>query len=172
FNAGGGTVNLTGVGTAGAYTYFNVTVSAGTRTATGVWVVSNGLTLTGGTFAPGNFVHQVAGNWNDSAVTFTPPAGTIQLTSANPSITTLGTNNFFNLTLNNGATMASAITVTGTLTMSAGVVTPGNFVHKIAGNWNDTSVVFQPAAGQIQLTSANPSVTQTAANYFFDIYFT
>jgi hypothetical protein len=84
--------------------------------------VSNQLLLTAGTFDPGNFIHLIAGPWNDSAVTFTPVFGTIRLTSATPNITAGGTNNFYNFAVNNGGTLLSAIDVDNDLTISGGTL--------------------------------------------------
>ncbi len=172
FTANGGTVVVNGAGaqTVNGYTFNNLQINdgGGTVTSGGAWTVGGALTLTAGTWDAATFIHQIAGNWNSSAITFTASASTIRMTGANPSIT-LGAQSFNNLTLNNGATLASAITVGGTLTMSAGVVSPGGFTHLIAGNWNDASVTFTPAAGTIQLTSLNPTITQGATNNFFNL---
>lgn len=56
---------------------------------------------------------QLRGDWNDSAGTFTPLSGTVTFNgSVNQSITSSGSNNFFNLTINNSGGFGTQITNT------------------------------------------------------------
>jgi len=111
-----------------AETFNNVEINkTGTVNATGIWNVSGNITLTSGTFNPNNFTHNVAGNWLETGITFTPATGTINFNGAS-NITQRAGNNFFNVTISNNATLLSNMTMTGSLTINAGAsLTMNNF---------------------------------------------
>ena len=92
--------------------------------STGAWTVTNSLTLTQGTWNAGAFTHLIAGAWNSTGVNFTfnSNTSTIQLTSANPNISTKGLviDPFYNLTTNNGGDPADR---------GAGEQQPGHHRH-------------------------------------------
>jgi hypothetical protein len=118
----------------GGYTFFDLEIAKGAATLTSLaaLTVTNSLTMTSGIWAPAGFTHQIAGDWNDSSITFQPGAGTIQLTGANPNVTTGAGNYFFNLTVNNGASQQSDLDVNGALTVTAGTLTTGANVLDVA----------------------------------------
>jgi hypothetical protein len=167
FTHNSGTVAFTGTGSVGSYTFSTMTVSGGTRTATGNLVIAAGLSLSGGTFAPGSGTHQVAGNWNDTAVSFTPAAGTIVLTGSAPTITTGGSNSFNNLTVTNGATLGSAVVVSNNLTVQGGLWTSPRRTmgSPWAGNWT-MSGSFTPRNGTVTFNTAAKESAVSGATTF------
>ena len=155
--------------------------------STGAWTVTNSLILTQGTWNAGAFTHLIAGAWNSTGVnfTFTAATSTIQLTSANPNISTKGLviDPFYNLTLNNGGTLQTAVRAAnnvsitaGTLALSnspltvgvnltgSGLAAAGAEAINVGGNWNITT-----------FTQTNSTVTFTAngtiqtANTFYSL---
>ncbi|OGJ86151.1 MAG: hypothetical protein A2268_01620 [Candidatus Raymondbacteria bacterium RifOxyA12_full_50_37] len=107
-------------------TFQNVTIAktAGQNlTASQALNIDGNVTIATGNFVPGNFTHNVAGNWSDAGGGFVPAAGTIVLEGVSPSITTLASNYFYNLTVSTSGTAsmgASELDVNGVLTVSAG----------------------------------------------------
>lgn len=83
--------------------------------------MTNALTMTSGTWDASTYTHNIAGNWNSTAITFTPNFSTVRLTTTpSPTITTNGLGQpFYNLVLYQGATAASAIQVNNDLTVAA-----------------------------------------------------
>ncbi|RPJ06337.1 MAG: hypothetical protein EHM28_10245, partial [Spirochaetaceae bacterium] len=156
FNNNGGLVIFDGNGDTIDATFFNLQLSAGNRTSSGDWIVTNEITLSGGSFTPGNNNHQIAGSWNDSAILFTATNGTITLTSANPTITQGAANQFNNFTLSNGGNLATAIHCNSNLSF-AGNLNSNSRIITVGGNWNDTGsftagtgTVYFDNAGSIQ----------------------
>ena len=105
--------------------------------STGAWTVTNSLTLTQGTWNAGAFTHLIAGAWNSTGVnfTFTANTSTIQLTSANPNISTKGLviDPFYNLTTNNGGTLQTAVLVSNNLDIT-GTLSTNNLALTVTHN--------------------------------------
>ncbi len=172
FTHNSGTVAFTGTGSVGSYTFSTMTVSGGTRTATGNLVIAAGLSLSGGTFAREGDP-PVAGNWNDTAVSFTPAAGTIVLTGSAPTITTGGSNSFNNLTVTNGATLGSAVVVSNNLTVQGGAldVSASNYGITVGGNWT-MSGSFTPRNGTVTFNTAAKESAVSGATTFYNLAIT
>ena len=165
FNAAGGTVVFDGAGDCDGKTFHNLTLSAGARTASGIWVVTNALTLSGGRWDPGTHTHQIGGNWNDTSIGFTPAGGTIRLTGANPSISQAAGNHFYSLTLDSGATLATAVVLADNLLISAGIldVTASDFQLTVGGNWTDNGS-FAAHNGTVVFTGSGTVGAETFYN--------
>jgi len=173
FAHGSGTLTFNGTGSAGTYSFNNVNITAGTRTATGPWTVAGALAASGGTWdISGQTINLATSADLTGLGTLTANAtsllnfdggGAMSLTAATKSIPKVTLNAAGTLTL------ADAQTITTALTLSAGTLVPGTFTHQVAGNWDDSLVTFVPAAGTIQLTSATPTITQKATNRFFNL---
>jgi Secretion system C-terminal sorting domain len=146
--ANGNTVDydFAGVQTVFSTNYFHLTLSnsgvktlqAGTTTISGNFTLSGtvtatavvGLTIAGNatigvgtTFDAGTFTHSVAGNWERTG-TFTASTSTV-IFNGTPvqTVTATGSENFYNLTINNsgaGVQLENFITVSTTLTMQQG----------------------------------------------------
>lgn len=110
--------------------------STGNVTIPDVRSALGNFTITSGTFIPSGTL-SVGGNWSNAG-TFTPNGQTVVFNgSVSQSITRTGGETFFNLTLNNAAGLApaNAVTVTNTLTLTAGNITLGpNNLHITSGN--------------------------------------
>lgn len=156
FNHSSGTVIFDGAGTVSGGTFYNLQINAPgfTRTASGSLTVENGLTLSAGTFNPGSGIHGIAGNWDDTGVTFAATSGTITLTSANPSITQGGANNFYHLNLSSGASLGSLIDVNGDLTVSSGTLTSNNYNIEVGGSWINSGS-FSAGTGTVAFDDAS-----------------
>ena len=161
-----GTTSLSGVGVVGTYTFYNLALAGGTRTATGSLTVSNSLTLTSGTFAPGGGTHLIAGNWNDTGVTFTPSGGVVQLTGAAPTITQNVSNYFSGLTIgaSTTASLGSAITVQGNLFIQGSLSAGANGIT-VGGNWTNSGT-FTGGSGTVTFTNAALGSTFTGSTTF------
>ncbi len=132
FTATASTINFngSGAGNIGASNFNNVTFSgAGTKTATGALSIAGNVSITNNLSA-GSFAHTVTGNWTNTA-TFT--AGTSTISFNGTTVQTIGgasVTTFNNLTVNNGSggsvTLANAETVSGTLTLTSGIITTTN----------------------------------------------
>ncbi len=105
---------------------FNKDAAVWTITSTGGLTVTNTLTMTRGTWDAATFTHTVAGAWNSSAANFNLTAGTSTISlspTPNPTITSRAGNSFYNLTVNNGGGLLSAITATNDLSLAGGTLT-------------------------------------------------
>ncbi len=79
--SGAGVVSFDRTGIVEAETFDNLDIStAGTITSGGAWVVNNALTLNPGVWDPSTFTRVIAGNWDDTAISFSPASGAIRLT--------------------------------------------------------------------------------------------
>ena len=129
FTATGSTINFNGTGTGsiGASNFNNVAFSgAGVKTATGVLSIAGNVSITNN-FTAGSYTHSVGGNWTNSG-TFT--AGTSTTSFTGTALQTIGgtsTTTFNNLTVINGSggsiTLSNAEIVSGTLTLTSGILT-------------------------------------------------
>ena len=177
-----GTITLSGVGsninTAASNNFFNLTInSAGTETAQTALDVDGAFTISGGTFANGSLIHNVAGDWNDVNGTYQAGAageGTITLSGASSNINTAASNNFFNLTINSAGTETAqtALDVDGAFTISGGTFANGSLIHNVAGDWNDVNGTYQAGAageGTITLSGASSNINTAASNNFFNL---
>ena len=180
FSANGGTVGFPrdrDCWQLGIYSdFYNFTLSSGTRTAVGGITVAGTLALNGGTFASGNYSHSIAGIWNDAAITFTPGAGTIVLTGASPTIQAKPSNSFYNLTLQNGGSLSSNVTVINDIAISVGTLSDaGNFSLTVGENWTNSvgvtgfsggtsgTVVFADAT-RVSTITGNTNFTNLTSN--------
>ncbi|MDQ7779998.1 MAG: hypothetical protein RDV41_09860, partial [Planctomycetota bacterium] len=181
FTAGTGTVTFDGAaatittgGTGAAKLFYNFTVnSTGIKTLGGALDVDAALTITAGTLATANNNINVAGNWSNSA-TFTAGTGTVTLDGAAATITTGGTGAgklFYNFTVNStGAkTLAGALDVDGTLTITAGTldVSVTNYAISVAGNWVRDGGTFTPQAGTVTFDGGAPQTIGGTQNTAF-----
>ena len=157
------TLNTSAAAAVGSYTFFNLVIDkaalANTVTATGAWIVTNALTLTRGTLDAGaGLTHQVAGAWNSTSASFdfTENGSTIRLTTPGTTITTKGAaDTFWNLVIDNGATLASAVSTANDLTLTTGSLGLADFNltagrHLTGGG--GSSVVALAGGAQEQIT--------------------
>ena len=161
--------------------------------STGAWTVTNSLTLTQGTWNAGAFTHLIAGAWNSTGVNFTfnSNTSTIQLTSANPNISTKGLviDPFYNLTTNNGGTLQTSVRAANNLGITAGTLSLNNFpltvgvnltgaglaaagaeAINVGGNWNITT--FTQTTSTVTFTGASgagPFTVTSNAQSFYDV---
>ncbi len=124
--------------------YANLTFSgASIKTAQGAITVTENLTISAGTFAAGAFIHSVGKNWTNNGA-FT--AGTSTITFNGSSIQTIGgssASTFNNLTLANiaGATMGRNATVSGSLALTNGALSIGNYTLALNGTITGTGTL-------------------------------
>ena len=162
-----GTVSFNGAGASvGTYTFYSLALAGGTLTATGSLTVSNALALTAGTFSPGSGTHLIAGNWNDSGVTFTPSGGTIQLTGAAPTITQGASNYFSSVTIGSSTTasLSSAVAVQGNLSIQGSLNAGANGIT-VGGNWSNSGT-FNKGTGTVTFNNAGQSSTLSGSTSF------
>jgi hypothetical protein len=84
---------------------------------------------------------------------------------------------FYNLTVNKGVagdtvTPAGTLTVAGTLTLTQGTWAAGsNTLILTTGGWNSSpaNFTYTPGTSVVQLNAANPTMTQKAADHFYNL---
>ena len=105
FDAGTGTGKITFDGATSAniktgpsndFHHFEINTTADKTVTTNNLNIDGDLTITAGTFNPGAFSHDIAGNWDDVAGTFQATDGEITISGSGPSTIKTGTNNNFN----------------------------------------------------------------------------
>lgn len=123
--------NASGVQTIAGFTYNSLSTSgSGIKTLGGATTANGNLDIGTGTtldVSANNYTMIVKGNWSNSG-TFTARSGTVTL--AGLTTQTIGgsaTTSFFNLAVNNvnGVTLNSNPTITGTLTLTSGIIATG-----------------------------------------------
>ena len=120
----------------------------------GAWLVNGNFELLRGTWeadpTPSGYTHRIVTDaWDSSDTDFTFVAGesTIRL-SANNTITTEAGDSFYNLLLDNGATLTGTLDVDANLTISAGTLTAsGNWIY-VGGNWSNSGT-FAPGGNTV-----------------------
>ncbi len=172
FDAGTGSVSFTGTGSTGTYSFYNLTLNGGTRTANGPWTVTNSLTLTSGTWNPGAFTHNVAGNWNSGGITFAPTEGTIRLTGAG---NIASATNFWNLTIAGATrTLAASPVVRGNLTIESGASLAVNDWRELSihGNWDNQAGAsgFNATDGRVLFVNSAVTSVVRGNTTFRDFY--
>jgi len=151
--------NATADGSAGAYSFHNLTLNdpGNTITSTGNWTVYGTLTLTDGTWVLGANTHTIWGSWNSTLNAFTFNAAGSTVVFDGGTAATLRTDGILSESFNNilfdktsGVTLALAnnagntLDVTGNLSITDGrfsaqnVAAPG-FDIQVAGNWIDST---------------------------------
>ncbi len=173
FKASQGGIVFCGVNqqiTQGAGNYFNDLILRPTNTVTALSniTVNGALYLESGKFDPGSYTHRISGNWDDTQVEFTPTAGEIILTGANPQITTSSTNNFYSLTIDGGNAVANtSLRIFGDFKIiNGGSFDPGNYVDTIKGDFDVSGGAFSPSAGEIVFAGTSPQINLGSGNKF------
>jgi len=125
-----GLVTIDGPGNLGVpagYTLGSLTFAAGvgnTIASQGPLTITTGLTLTSGDWDAGSDTHNIGGNWDSSAANFafTENSSSINLTASPPTVTTAGAaDSFYNLSLPNGASVTTDLTVSNQTTAQGSV---------------------------------------------------
>ncbi|MFM9945956.1 MAG: T9SS type A sorting domain-containing protein, partial [Bacteroidia bacterium] len=177
YSANGQTTSVAGLATINGGTYLpstatqtlssGLTVSSGTFTGSSGNVDVNGpLTLSGGTYTAPSTTTYVYGNWIQSG-TFSPGTGTIVLDGAsNQSIS--ATSAFNNLTITNasGATLSTAVSVGGTLTLTSGKIELGNYnltmnSGSTLSGGSSSSFIYTGGTGQFKWANCAASTSRT-----------
>ncbi|MBI4834749.1 MAG: hypothetical protein HY811_08035, partial [Planctomycetes bacterium] len=155
-NPGYSTITLTGgassiIATAGITDFYHLVIN-GSYTASNALDIEGSVTI-GGTFNPDIYTHKIAGNWNDSAGTFSTTNGTIRFDgTGSRTITTklsTGGNKFKNLEIGNDTNTPSFTIVSGDLVVNgnliintgSGLTINSNTGHSVSG-----SVTIDPSA--------------------------
>jgi len=119
-----------------------------------------------------------AGNWNDSSGTFQATGGEVELDGGTQTITAGAANYFYELDISASSastkTLASDIECKGTLEIVSASATfaPSTYTIEVAGNWSDSTGVFQPTAGTVTFHgSSAQTITAGAANNFYNVQF-
>lgn len=164
-----GTINFDGNGTikhrslATRNNFFNLTVSAGTRSiaatdanSDGTLDINGDVTISGGTFSPGAYSHCVAGDWNDTGGGFAQPAfGEIIFDgSSAQSVTSSFGRSFDNLTVTNSG--AGPVTLSGLITVT-------NFATVTDGTLEIGNATMQVSAGVVVAGAGAPELSMTGA---------
>jgi hypothetical protein len=170
-NSSGITFSLSGTTTVSG----NLTVTLGTLTTTtsnfGLSVAGD-VSLTKTLTANGSTI-SIGGSLIDSGGTFTPGTSTVVFNGSGAQSIAGGPGNFSNLTINKSsgtATLASAITVTGDLTLSQGTLdaSASSYGINLAGNWVNNGGTFTPQAGTVTFNgSVAQSIGGTASSQTF-----
>ncbi|MFC5193161.1 YDG domain-containing protein [Algoriphagus aquatilis] len=107
----------------------NLTISAGTINGASSTLSLSGNFVNNGTFTAGSGTLNISGNYENNG-TFTPATGTVILTGASPQAIggSVASHSFTNLTLNGAGlkTLGNPAQVSGTLTLSSGILAIGN----------------------------------------------
>ena len=131
FTHTGSTINFNGAGAGniGASNFNNVTFSgAGAKTATGAFNIIGSITITGN-FSAGSYSHTLQGNWSNSG-TFTANTSTFSFNGASAQNLGGSSNSTFANFTQNGIgviNLGISTSVSGTLTLTLGVIDIGNY---------------------------------------------
>jgi hypothetical protein len=166
-NSGAVVFDGTGTVTGGTFYSLQINASGFTRTANGNLTVENGFTLTAGTFVPGSGDHSISGNWDDTGVTFAPTAGTISLTSTNPTVNQAAANNFYHLFLLDGGSLSSGIDVDGDITINSGTFNTNSFNITVGRNWSNFGT-FTAGTGEVRFDDGTTTSIITGETTFND----
>lgn len=175
FNCNTGTTNFArgGTQTIPSTTFYNLTVSggAGTQTLGGDIIVGGNLLInTGNTLATANFNISCAGNWTNSGL-FTCGIGTVTFngtTSLNANGTTYP---FYNVIMNGtSVTLAGAIKIGGSLTLTNGTWSASTFALTLVGNWVNNAT-YDCGTGTVTFGPAgsNTTISGSSTNTFYGI---
>ena len=154
FNAGAGTGKITfdggtstniKSGLTNDFHHFEINTTADKTVITNNLDIDGDFTIIRGTFNPGAFSHDIAGNWDDSGGSFTGGTGTVTMSASNSAIKAGKDNKFNNLIVSGTDTINSdfAVEIGGDLTVSGTLtVVPGDTLsftgtgstHTIDGN--------------------------------------
>jgi len=148
----------------------NLTLAgSATITAGGTISVGGNLLLgSGTTFTAGSFTHNVGGNFENNGSSFNVAGSTFNFNGiTSQSIGGFIPTSFSNLTLNNaaGATLGNIINVTGTLTLTSGVLSLGSNnlnlgFSAVAGTPSASNMIVTDGSGQVRRQySGNGSYT-------------
>ncbi len=177
YSANGQTSAVTGVTTVNGGTYTastatqtltgGLTVSSGTFTgSTGIVDINGTLTLSGGTYTAPSTTTYVYGNWTQSG-TFNCGTGSIVFDGAsNQTITASSAFNNLSITNSSGATLASAITVGGTLTLTTGKISLGSYNLNMSSGaalsgGSSSSFIYTGGTGALKYLSCAASTSKT-----------
>ncbi len=161
FTHTGSTINFNGAsaGNIGASNFNNVTFSgAGAKTAMGALNIIGSLTITGN-FNAGSFSHTFQGDWTNNG-TFTASTGTFNFNAAIPQNVGGSSSTTFNSFIQSGIgliTLGVATSVSGTLTLTLGLIDIGNYnltitsTGSISGG-SATSYVKTSGTGRLKQT--------------------
>jgi Domain of unknown function (DUF4214) len=137
-----GTVDFNGAGAqsiTGATTFNNLTKSgAGTLTLGANITATGNVNLNAGTWNASSFTLNVGGNWNRVG-TFTPGTGLVNFNGGTQSITGVTTFNDLTISSSNTVSLLNDETVTGTLTLTNGVLAVGTNTLTLNGPVSFTS---------------------------------
>ena len=134
--------------------------------------INGDFVLTNGVFAPGNFTHTIAGEWNDTAGVFNPDIGTIEFDGEAAKIYSDTTKNAFNfLTIKSGNTyLCTDAKVKKNFTVQGGAFNSGPYILKVGGNINAISGTLACDSGCVYLFGSASSIIQVdAGDYFNDL---
>ena len=175
-DASHGTLLVNGGGTyaslAGLTSFNNLTLSgAGTWTLNYPVTVNGNLQLTKGTLSQNGQQISVGGNWSDASPAVFTSSGTVMFTG-NSSITE--PRGFRNLTVNTASktvTLASPLTVSGALTLTAGTLdaSSSNYGISLVGNWMNNGGTFTPRSGTVTFSGINQTIGGTADTTFYNL---
>lgn len=125
-----------------------VTLGGANTTTNGAITMTSGGKLIAGSLALGTGVN---------TKTWTPGAGTVELTATNTLPATIFTS-FDNLTINGGTTtLGAALTVTGNISITTGTLSANNLNLGVGGNWtnNVSTAAFTAGTGSVAFNGAN-----------------
>ena len=156
-------------GVAAGYAVNNLTLSKGAAgtlvTPAGDVTVGGTLAWTQGTWSAGATVLTITtGSWNSTAgtFTFTPGSGTVDLGAASPGINTKVADNFNNLTLEQGGSLSSNVTVGGNFLAAnggaGGTLSLNSATLSVAGTVN-----LKPGATGVTLAAGTSTLTLAGA---------
>ncbi|MBI5214479.1 MAG: hypothetical protein HY960_01865, partial [Ignavibacteriae bacterium] len=143
--------------------YGNLTLSTGgTKSTTGALTMLENFNLSSATFTGGSYTHSLGGNWTMNSGTFTNTGTTINFNGTGTQ-TINSTGAFNNLTSNKssgGITLASDVTVNGTLTFTSGNITTGTN-KMIVGSTGTVSRTSGYVVGNLQkyISTGSPTMT-------------
>jgi len=158
-----GTSNPTSILTT-PYNNLTIASTSGVETLAGATTVNGNLTITSGTLALSTYALDMKGNFTNNG-TFSTGTGTV--TFDNTTAQTVGGStgpSFYNLTINNsaGVTLTGPVTVSHTLTLTAGVLALSTYKLTIASTGSitgagSTHYVETNSTGVLEMTASHTS---------------
>ncbi len=148
--------------------FYNVEIDkTGSLTALSALRIKGDFVLKAGKFIPGNYVHEIEGDWIEIGGEFKPTESEIEFKGEKQYVNQLSGNRFYNVKiLSDTLIINSDVKIWGDLEIEGLFLTNGYNVL-VKGNWVDTSGIFQPTSGKVILCGVSQNIYQSNTNNFY-----